>query len=203
MHETTQGIYDALLQGRFAFDFVHEDCLERERLVKYRALLLPNIAMLSDRQCEQLRDYARSGGSLMASFETSLYDEDLKPRTDFGLGDIMGVSKNGDAIGTNGNPYSARIEAASPPHPILEGFNDTAWIAGANRVPLKPVDSPLLTVFPGFVRYPPELAYPAHPHTNDRPSLCASPELAAWPGSLETLSAHTGSLAMMIFCDYC
>ena len=30
MHETTQGIYDALLQGRFAFDFVHEDRLELE-----------------------------------------------------------------------------------------------------------------------------------------------------------------------------
>ena len=117
MHETTQGIYDALLQGRFAFDFVHEDRLEPERLAKYRALLLPNVAMLSDRQCEQLRDYVRSGGSLMASFETSLYDEDLKPRADFGLADIMGVSKNGDAVGTNGNPYSARIEAANPSAP--------------------------------------------------------------------------------------
>ncbi len=78
MHETTQGIYDALLQGRFAFDFVHEDRLEPERLAKYRALLLPNVAMLSDRQCQQLHDYVHSGGSLMASFETSLYDENLK-----------------------------------------------------------------------------------------------------------------------------
>src|SRR5882757_5160543 len=34
MHETTQGIYDALLRGRFAFDFVHEDRLETERLSK-------------------------------------------------------------------------------------------------------------------------------------------------------------------------
>ncbi len=80
MHETTQGLYDALLQGRFAFDFVHEDRLEPERLARYRALLLPNVAILSDRQCEQLREYVHSGGSLMASFETSLYDEDLKPR---------------------------------------------------------------------------------------------------------------------------
>ena len=75
MHETTQGLYDALLQGRFAFDFVHEDRLEPERLARYRALLLPNIAILNDRQCQQLREYVHSGGSLMASFETSLYDE--------------------------------------------------------------------------------------------------------------------------------
>ena len=85
MHETTQGVYDALLRGRFAWDYVHDDRLEPERLKKYRALMLPNVAMLSDRQCDQLRDYVRSGGSLVASFETSLYDEDLKPRPNFGL----------------------------------------------------------------------------------------------------------------------
>ena len=96
MHETTQGTYDALLRGRFAFDFVHEDRLEPERLAKYRALLLPNVAMLSDKQCKQIRDYARAGGSLMAGFETSLYNEDLKPRPDFGLADVFGISKAAD-----------------------------------------------------------------------------------------------------------
>ena len=170
MHETTQGIYDALLRGRFAFDFVHEDRLEPERLAKYRALLLPNVAMLSDKQCGQIRDYARAGGSLMAGFETSLYDEDRKLRADFGLADVFGVSKQGDAVGTNGNPYYARMEAADgrAPHPVLDGFRDTNWLPGAeNRVPVKPVDHPVLTVVPGFVRYPPELAYPPQPHTTE------------------------------------
>lgn len=170
MHETTQGIYDALLRGRFAFDFVHEDRLEPERLAKYRAVLLPNVAMLSDRQCRQIRDYAHSGGSLMAGFETSLYNEDLKPRPDFGLGDVFGVSKAGDPVGTNGNPYYARIESpqSKTPHPILDGFSNTNWLPGAeNRVPLKQIDQPVLTVVPGFVRYPPELAYPPHSHTTE------------------------------------
>ena len=176
MQETTQGIYEALLRGRFAFDFVHEDRLEPERLAKYRALLLPNVAMLSDRQCDQLRAYARAGGSLMASFETGLYDENLEPRTDFGLADLFGASKAGDAIGTNGNPYYARIadqaanqaaESAAQ-HPILSGFTGTNWLPGAqNRVPLKPVTDSLLTVVPGFVRYPPELAYPPVSHTSE------------------------------------
>ena len=61
MRETTEGMYHALLQGRFAFDFVHEDRLELERLAKYRALLLPNVAMLSNKQCEQLRDLCSCG----------------------------------------------------------------------------------------------------------------------------------------------
>jgi hypothetical protein len=193
MHETTQGIYDALLQGRFAFDFVHEDRLELERLSKYRALLLPNVAILSDGQCQQLRDYVRAGGSLMASFETSLYDEDLKPRANFGLSDLMGVNKAGDVMGTNGNAYSARIEKA---HAIVNGFNNTNWIAGAqNRVPLKPVQNPLLTVVPGFVRYPPELAYPEPSHTNE-PAIVMRESGASrtvwFPGDIERTYWLTG-----------
>jgi hypothetical protein len=168
MYETTQGIYDALLRGRFAFDFVHEDRLEPERLAKYRALLLPNVAMLSDRQCHQIAEYARSGGSLMASFETSLYDENLNRRTEFGLAELFGVSKAGDTVGTNGNPYYARIESPGNAHPVLTGFTGTNWLPGAdNRVPLKPIDQPALTVVPGFVRYPPELAYPPQSHTQE------------------------------------
>ena len=168
MHETTQGIYEALLRGRFAFDFVHEDRLDPERLSKYRALLLPNVAMLSDRQSDQLRAYAKAGGSLMASFETGLYDENLDPRADFALADLFGVNKSGEAIGTNGNPYYARIENGHSDHAIVEGFTGTNWLPGAqNRVPLKPIPNPLLTVVPGFVRYPPELAYPPVSHTDE------------------------------------
>ena len=170
MHETTQGIYDAMLQGRFAFAYVHEDLLDAERLRKYRLLILPNVAMLSDRHCEQIRDYVKSGGSLMASFETSLYDENLQGREDFGLADLLGISKAGDATGTNGNAYYARIENphATNRQPILDGFHDTNWIPGAqNRIPIKPVNDAVLTVVPGFVRYPPELAYPPIPHTNE------------------------------------
>jgi Hypothetical glycosyl hydrolase 6/Beta-galactosidase trimerisation domain len=207
MHETTQGVYDALLRGRFAFDFVHEDRLDAERLAKYRALLLPNIAMLSDRQCRQLHDYVQAGGSLMASFETSLYDQDLKPRTEFGLADLMGVRKAGEAIGTNGNAYSARIETKSgeAPHAILQGFRDTNWIAGAqNRVPLKPVESPLLTVVPGFVRYPPELAYPAEPRTNEPGVVLreSGESRTAWfPGDIERtywLTGHGDLLRLLL-----
>lgn len=198
MHETTQGIYDALLQGRFAFDFVHEDRLQPERLSKYRALLLPNIAMLSDRQCKQLRDYVRSGGSIMASFETGLYDENLSPRAEFGLADVLGIHKAGDVIGTNGNAYYARIESpnSTSQHPILQGFADTNWLPGAqNRIPLKPVQNPLLTVVPGFVSYPPELAYPPIPHTDELAVVlreAGSSRIAYFPGDIERTYWLTG-----------
>jgi hypothetical protein len=198
MHETTQGIYDALLRSRFAFDFVHEDRLKREDLVKYRALLLPNIAMLSEEQCQQIRDYVQSGGSIVASFETSLYDEDMKRREDFGLADVFGIHKAGDTIGSNGNSYYARIEApnSTQPHPILEGFTNTNWLPGAqNRIPLRPVESPVLTVVPGFVRYPPELAYPPVSHTTEPAVVlreAGSSRLAFFPGDIERTYWLTG-----------
>jgi hypothetical protein len=193
MRETTNGLYETLLAGRFAFDFVHEDRLELERIGKYRALLLPNVAMLSDPQCEQIRAYTRSGGSLLASFETGLYDENLKPRADFALADLFAIRRAGEVIGTNGNAYYARIERN---HPILAGFSDTNWLPGAqNRVPLSPVQDPVLTVVPGFVQYPPELAYPPVPHT-DEPAVVlreiGSSRLVYFPGDIERTSWLTG-----------
>ena len=198
MRETTHGMYETLLRGRFAFDYVHEDRLDPDRLSKYRALLLPNIAMLSDHQCQQLRDYVQSGGSLMASFETGLYDENLNPRSDFGLADLLGITKAGDVIGTNGNAYYARLEHpnATPQHPILDGFSDTNWLPGSqNRIPLKPVPNPILTVVPGFVQYPPELAYPPVSHT-DEPAVVlretGSSRIAFFPGDIERTYWITG-----------
>jgi hypothetical protein len=89
--EFVQGLYSNLLEGRFLFDFVHEDDLGPENLKKYSALLLPNVALLSDEQCRQLKAYADAGGSVLASFETSLYDQDGKRREDFALGELFGI----------------------------------------------------------------------------------------------------------------
>jgi hypothetical protein len=164
MQQFLNGMYYALLEGRFLFDFVHEDRMDAEHLSKYSALVLPNVALLSDAQCDQLRAFVQRGGSLLATFETSLYDEQNQPRQNFALADLFGIQKTGDIIPTNGNAYYARIERQ---HEILSGFSNTGWLPGAEfRVPLAPVENPVLTVVPGFVAYPPELAYPPTPQTN-------------------------------------
>jgi hypothetical protein len=159
------GLYYALLEGRFLFDFVHEDKLEPEQLRKYSALVLPNIALLSDKQCDQLRAYVDAGGSLLATFETSMYTERNEKRADFGLADVFGIHKAGETIGTTGNAFYARIEKR---HPILDGFHNTNWLPGAEyRQPVTAVEAPVLTVVPGFVAYPPELSYPLEAETKE------------------------------------
>lgn len=142
----------------------------------------------------------------MASFETGLYDENLKRREEFGLADVLGIRKAGDVIGTNGNAYYGRIERS---HPILDGFSDTNWLPGAqNRVPVKALSDKtmsdaVLTVVPGFVQYPPELAYPPASHT-DEPAVvlreAAASRLAYFPGDIERtfwLTGHGDLLRLM------
>ena len=188
MQQYIDAVYSALLDGRFLFDYVHEDRLQLERIKRYSALILPNTALLSDEQCQQLRDYVNQGGSLLATFETSMYNERNERRNDFGLADVFGIHAAGPVIGRlgNANPYLARIER---PHRILDGFTDTHWIAGAEfRVPLKPVDNPVLTVVPGYTAYPPELSYPPVPRTDEPAAVLrerGTSRLAYFPGDIE------------------
>ena len=187
------GMYYALLEGRFLFDFVHEDDLGPETLRQYSAVLLPNTALLSDKQCRQLRAYVEGGGSLLATFETSMYDHRNERRADFGLADVFGIRKAGDVIGTNGNAFYARIEQR---HPILDGITNTRLLPGAEyRLPVAPVDSPVLTVVPGYVAYPPELSYPTQPRTAE-PAVVLREKgrsrLAWFPGDIERTMWRTG-----------
>jgi hypothetical protein len=193
--EYMDGLYYALIEGRFLFDFVHEDRLEAGNLAKYSALLLPNTALLSDRQCGQLRDYVDSGGSLLATFETSMYNERSERRTGFGLADVFGIRKTGEVLGTpaGDNGYLARIER---PHEILRGFSGTNWIPGAeNRLPVAPVGDPVLTVVPCFTAYPPELSYPPEAPARE-PAVVVRDNgrsrLVYFPGDVERTMWRTG-----------
>jgi len=193
MRDYMDGMYYALLEGRFLFDFVHEDKLAAKDLAKYTALLLPNTAWLSDAQCRQLRAYVEGGGSLLATYETSLYTERGERRPDFGLAEVFGIRKNGEAIGTVGNAYLARMERR---HAILDGFAGTHWIPGAeNRIPLAPVEGAVMTVVPGFVAYPPELSYPVEART-DEPAVVVTEKgksrLVYFPGDIERTMWRSG-----------
>ena len=157
--EFLQGLYYALLDARYPFDFVHEDDLGVETLRKYSALLLPNVALLSDQQCRQLEAFTASGGSLLATFETGLYDEQGTPRSDFGLARLFQMNKTAGVQGPKGNSYYARI---LHPHEILRGFDNTSLLPGAEfRVPVQAAGADsVLAVVPPYPAYPPEMVYP-------------------------------------------
>ena len=163
-----QGMYNALLEGRIFFDFVHEDDLGPATVGRYQALILPNVAVLSDAQCRQLRDYASGGGSLLATFETGWYDENGRVRGDSALADLFGAHSAGKRVGPHGNASYARIERD---HHILRGFNGTKLLPFAEYyLPLRATANPVLTVLPPYPAFPPEMVYPEAQHT-DQPAI--------------------------------
>jgi hypothetical protein len=85
------GFYQALVEDRTLFEMTHADALCAARLRDFRAVVLPNVAALSDEQAQLLRDYVAAGGGLVATFETSRYDERGRRRDDFALADLFGA----------------------------------------------------------------------------------------------------------------
>ena len=105
VEDHTLGFYQALIEGRIPFEMVHDRLLDAEHIGQFKTLILPNIAALSDAQCRQLREFVTRGGSLVATFETSLYDEWGMQRENFGLSDLFGVAYDGSIEGPVQNAY--------------------------------------------------------------------------------------------------
>ena len=175
------GIYLALLEGRFLFDFLHEEDLhhgQAEEVQDGDPAEHCTAQRCGVRGAEGV--CADGGGSIMASFETALYDEKNVRRKDFGIADIFGIHVAGARRTRVGNAFMGRIERK---HPILDGFDNTDWLPGAQWLqPTAPVENPVMTVIPPFVNYPPELAYPPVEKT-DMPDLVAK-EIGTEPTGL-------------------
>ncbi len=202
--EFLQGLYYALLEGRFFFDFVHEDDLSPATLKKYRALLLPNVGLLSDSQCRSLADYADAGGSLLATFETGRYGEWGERRAKLGLGEVFGIQAAGEIEGPKGNSYYARIES---PHPVLRGFEGTAVLPGAEyRLPVKSAARQALTVVPPYPAFPPEMVYTRVPRTSE-PAIVISERGSSrriWlPGDVDRSCWRSGNTDLSLLLQNC
>ncbi len=165
------GMYHALIEARIPFEMVHDQYLDAGHVDRYQLLVLPNIAAMSDRQCQQFQDYVRRGGSLLATFETSLYDEHGKKREDFGLGDVFGVSYDKHIEGPMRNSYLRCENENGQYHPVLDGLHGTTRIInGIYRLGVQPMEefpSPL-TLIPSYPDLPMEHVYPRVPSTDTR-----------------------------------
>ena len=137
-------MYHALVEARVPFELVHEAFLTPDRLDRFKLLILADAAALSDAQCGAIRDYVGRGGSLLATFASSLYDETGQRRDDFGLADVFGVSFDGRVDGPMQNSYLNLDPDASTGrrHPILDGLGDTTRIInGVFRLAVRPTTS--------------------------------------------------------------
>jgi hypothetical protein len=123
-----------------------------------------------------LKAFVEGGGSLVASFETSLYDEEGKARPDFGLAALFGVSFDGGVEGPMHNSY-LRLKADGKTgefHPVLRGLEDTYKIINSIyrvRVRARPGNADFpdpVTLIPSYPDLPMEEVYPRVEDSNGR-----------------------------------
>ena len=89
---TYLGYFTALTREHIPFDVILDKDMSTRGLSKYRVLILPNAACLSDSQIEAVKVFAKNGGRILAEFETGWYDERGRRRTQNPLGELLGVS---------------------------------------------------------------------------------------------------------------
>jgi hypothetical protein len=183
------GFTEALLRARIPYVPVHADDMMKEP-GKFAVLILPNIGVLSDSQCALVRKHVESGGSLIATGATSLFDEWGNTRDDFALADLFGAHASdllkkrkpaGNSVHTylritpelRGKVWGPKAgdepSATGQRHPVLNGFDETDILPfGGELEPLKlegDVTVPL-TFIPAFPGFPPEVSWMRQPKTD-------------------------------------
>jgi hypothetical protein len=166
VEDHTLGYYQALIESRIPFEMVHDGLLDAAHVDKFKVLIFPNIAALSNAQCDQIRSYVERGGSIVATHETSLYDEWGVRREDFGLAGLFGASFGGSVDARMQNSY-LRLQDA-PRHPILAGLEDADRIInGVSRVHTRgTLPNAPLTLIPSYPDLPMEEVFPREPKTD-------------------------------------
>lgn len=152
------GWYQALIEARIPFEMLHDRLLES---AQFKTLIFPNITCLSNRQCDQIRALVQRGVHIIATHETSLYDEWGAKRKNFGLADLFGADYAGRTIDRMQNAY-LRLEHGDG-RPLLRGLEDAPRIIhGVARVEVTARErsgSSPLTLIPSYPDLPMEKVY--------------------------------------------
>ena len=194
-----RGVIQALIRSRIPYIPVHADHIEREA-VNLSVLILPNLGVMTDSQVTSVKRFVEKGGGLIATGESSLYDEWGDRRSDFALGDLFGAHQSGANQNNSGAGYRKRVAetihtylrlspelrrnvdgpqtglepiALGKRHPVLNGFEETDIISYGGFLGSIKTDASaevLMTFIPSFPIYPPETAWMREPKT-DIPGL--------------------------------
>ncbi len=166
-----RGFYQALLEARIPFDLIDDGFLDEKHLARFRTLILANAAVLSDKQCDQLRAFVARGGRIVATHQTSLYDENGRKRADFGLADLFGCSVSGDQEGPLRNAYLTVRHA----HPAMAGLDHIPRTIGPihrQPVAVRDLSEVALTLVPSYPDLPMERVFTKVGDTDIPMAIC-------------------------------
>jgi Hypothetical glycosyl hydrolase 6 len=198
--EPYTGWMHALVRARIPYIPVHLDDVDRHA-GRFSALILPDVGAVSDAQATALRRFVQNGGSLVATGQTTMYDEWGDPRSDLALADVFRCRRgaaapplrNASRQDTQSEhtylrlspELRARVDgpkagdepaAAGERHAVLRGFDETDILPYGGTLRPLTVDPGAvvpLTFVPSFPTYPPETSWMRQP-TTDIPGLVLS-----------------------------
>lgn len=87
-----EGVFETLQRIRVPVEFIGDMDLNVENLRRFQVIILPNTAILSQAQVQAIIHYVREGGSILATYETSLCDELGAAKANFDLAEVFGLN---------------------------------------------------------------------------------------------------------------
>ena len=190
-----RGIVQSLIRARIPYISVHADHIDIEA-AGLSLLILPAMGVMTDEQVAAVKRFARSGGGIIATGETSLYNEWGEMRPDYGLNDLFGahyIVNKEPLAGTmirqevsvthhtylrltpemrknfDGPSGTNEPEVVGKRHPVFKGYDETDIISfGGLLDPVKTEAGAevMMTFIPEFPIYPPETAWMREPKTD-------------------------------------
>ena len=164
-----KGFTQALSRYRIPFLPINAQDINRyaDRL---QTLVLPDIAVMSDKEIDAVCDFINRGGNIVVTGITATLDADGLPSDNDKLWKQLGLTFTGEEKGVFGNTssswenYSAHTYFRLPDsrHEILQNFENTTMLpfgGGMRTVNSIGTLKPILSYIPPFPIYPPEFSW--------------------------------------------
>ncbi|WP_121357331.1 alpha-amylase family protein [Flavisolibacter nicotianae] len=155
-----RGVESVLMENHIPHDFILDDQVSKERLQKYKLVILPNVRCMADKEIEVLKNYVREGGNLVATYSTSLCDTRGNDRADFGLSELFGVRYAGKKENTRKDNYQYILDKGHPLVKVDSPKTELLFTAGYTAL-TKPRDKAtvICTWVPAIPNQPPDKAW--------------------------------------------
>ncbi len=95
-----EGFHFALMEEHIPYRVISDRAVRAGDFGDVKVVMLPTVSCLSEKEAEKIRAFVEAGGGLVATYRTSLCDENGNPRKNFLLADLFGAD------------YSKRLEEA-------------------------------------------------------------------------------------------
>ena len=96
------GAFRTTVEEHMGVTIINDWNLNADDLARYKVLVLANTACIDEEQAEGIREFVRNGGGVVATQDTSLFDEIGSARENYLLADVFGVNYLGTPSGEGG-----------------------------------------------------------------------------------------------------